>query len=118
MAIRVTSIDREGTGAGYDLELTRSIAQAVSIPVIACGGAGSVEHVEQAVLEGRADAVCVAGLRHDGTLRDFEMADPVDVGIGHAAEKGKRTGIDGVSQIGLSRDRRLISRSRSAGTQS
>jgi len=68
----------------------------VSIPVIACGGAGSVEHVAQAVLEGRADAVCVAGLLHYGTLRDFEMADPVDVGIGHAAEKGKRTGINGV----------------------
>jgi cyclase len=93
----VTSIDREGTGDGYDLELTRSIAHAVSVPVIACGGAGSAEHVAQAVLEGGADAVCVAGLLHYGTLRDFEMADPEGVGIGHAAEKGKRAGIGGAS---------------------
>ncbi|HXV35507.1 MAG TPA: imidazole glycerol phosphate synthase cyclase subunit [Myxococcota bacterium] len=95
--ILVTSIDREGTGEGYDLELTRAIAQAVSIPVIACGGAGSAEHVAQAVLEGRADAVCVAGLLHYGTLRDVAMAEPLDVGIGHAAEKHKRKRIEGTS---------------------
>jgi imidazole glycerol-phosphate synthase subunit HisF len=99
--ILVTSIDREGTGEGYDLELTRSIAQAVSIPVIACGGAGCAEHVAQAVLDGKADAVCVAGLLHYGTLRDVEMSDPLDVGIGHAAEKDKRTRIEGASLAGL-----------------
>jgi cyclase len=60
----VTSVDQEGTGKGYDLELTRLVAQAVPIPVIACGGAGSLEHVAQAVLEGKADAVTVAHLLH------------------------------------------------------
>jgi cyclase len=60
----VTSIDREGTGTGFDIELTRRIATAVSIPVIACGGAGRVEHVAEAVLEGAADAVGLASLLH------------------------------------------------------
>jgi cyclase len=60
----VTSIDREGTGSGFDLELTRQIATAVSIPVIACGGAGRVEHVGEAVLDGCADAVGLASLLH------------------------------------------------------
>src|SRR6266511_6345869 len=48
----VTSIDREGTGKGFDLELTRRIAESVSIPVIACGGAGIVEHVVEIANEG------------------------------------------------------------------
>jgi cyclase len=60
----VTSIDREGTGGGFDLDLTRRIADAVPIPVIACGGAGTVAHVAEAVTEGRADAVAVASLVH------------------------------------------------------
>lgn len=60
----VTSIDQEGTGKGYDLELTRAIAASVPIPVIACGGAGNPGHVVSAAVEGRADAVAVAGLLH------------------------------------------------------
>lgn len=62
--ILITSIDREGTGAGFDLELTRRVAQSVPIPVIACGGAGRVEHVREVVREGAADAVSVASLLH------------------------------------------------------
>ena len=62
----VTSIDREGTGRGFDLELTRRIAESVPIPVIACGGAGTVEHVYDVVREGRADAVCLASMLHYG----------------------------------------------------
>ncbi len=62
--IMVTSIDREGTGKGFDLELTRRIAERVAIPVIACGGAGTVEHVVEVVAEGRADAVCLASMLH------------------------------------------------------
>ena len=65
----VTSIDREGTGKGYDLELTRQIADAVGIPVIACGGAGNVDHVCDAVIEGRADAVAVASVLHYNHVR-------------------------------------------------
>jgi cyclase len=62
--ILLCSVDQEGTGKGYDLELTRKVSEAVPIPVIACGGAGMVEHTSQAVLEGRADAVTVAHLLH------------------------------------------------------
>lgn len=60
----VTSIDREGTGQGFDLELTRALAGSVSIPVIAGGGAGKIEDVADAVIAGQADAVCVASLLH------------------------------------------------------
>lgn len=60
----VTSIGQEGTGKGYDLELTRQIAEAVSIPVIALGGAGGKEHVLEVVEEGKADAVSLASILH------------------------------------------------------
>ena len=60
----VTSIDREGTGKGYDLELTRRIAESVDIPVVACGGAGRVEDIGEVVLDGKADAVCMAAILH------------------------------------------------------
>ncbi len=62
--LMVTSIDREGTGSGYDIELTRRIAESVPIPVIACGGAGEPGHVVQAVREGKADAVSMASILH------------------------------------------------------
>lgn len=69
----VTSIDREGTGKGFDLELTRRIADAVSIPVIACGGAGTMEHVREVVVEGHADAVCVASLLHYHAVKQWGL---------------------------------------------
>jgi cyclase len=62
----VTAVDHEGTRKGYDLELTRKIATAVSIPVIACGGGGSLDHVTAVVRSGKADAVAVASLLHYG----------------------------------------------------
>ena len=62
--ILLTSIDREGTGRGYDLPLIRRVADSVSIPVIACGGAGSPEDVYEAVVGGHADAVSLASLVH------------------------------------------------------
>ena len=65
--ILLTSIDRDGARVGYDLELTRTIAAAVSVPVIASGGAGTAEHVRDAIAEGGADAALVAGILHDGT---------------------------------------------------
>ena len=64
--ILLTSMDRDGTGAGYDLALTRAVSEAVSIPVIASGGAGSLEHLREGVVEGRADAALVASLFHFG----------------------------------------------------
>ncbi len=64
----VTSMDADGTQAGYDLELTRAIAQAVQIPVIASGGAGNCEHIHAAVTEGKAEAALLASLLHYGQL--------------------------------------------------
>jgi cyclase len=64
--ILLTSMDRDGTGDGYDLALTRAVADAVSVPVIASGGVGSLEHLREGVVEGRADAVLVASLFHFG----------------------------------------------------
>ena len=62
--ILLTSMDRDGTKDGYDLELTRAVADAVSIPVIASGGAGKLEHLYQAIAEGHASAVLAASLFH------------------------------------------------------
>ena len=62
--ILLTSMDRDGTKNGYDLELTRTISEAVSVPVIASGGAGTMEHFYDALTEGKADAVLAASLFH------------------------------------------------------
>ena len=62
--ILLTSMDCDGTKAGYDLELTRTIAENVSIPVIASGGAGTKEHFYDALTEGGADAALAASLFH------------------------------------------------------
>jgi cyclase len=64
--ILLTSMDRDGVRGGYDLALTRAVAEAVNVPVIASGGAGSGAHLTDAVREGKADAVLVAGILHDG----------------------------------------------------
>jgi cyclase len=77
--IMITSIDREGTGLGYDIELTRMISERVSIPVIACGGAGAVEHIAQVISEGNADAVAVASILH----YDFLKGNAVEAKAGH-----------------------------------
>jgi cyclase len=71
----VTSIDREGTGKGYDLELTRRISAAVPIPVIAGGGPGRIDHVTEVVRDGAADAVSIASILHYGCARELQHAD-------------------------------------------
>ncbi|MFZ4507944.1 MAG: imidazole glycerol phosphate synthase subunit HisF [Fimbriimonas sp.] len=77
--ILLTSMDGDGTLAGYDLALTRAVAEAVSVPVIASGGAGKPEHLVEAITEGKADAALLASLVHDGvyTVRELKqfMAD-------------------------------------------
>ncbi|MBX3134377.1 MAG: imidazole glycerol phosphate synthase subunit HisF [Gemmatimonadaceae bacterium] len=65
--ILLTSIDRDGARDGYDLALTRAVAAAVTVPVIASGGAGSAAHVRAALTDGGADAALVAGILHDGS---------------------------------------------------
>ena len=64
--ILLTSIDRDGARTGYDLELTRAVASAVNVPVVASGGAGRPEHVRDAIALAGADAALVAGILHDG----------------------------------------------------
>jgi cyclase len=66
-------MDRDGTQIGYDIELTRAVAQAVSIPVIASGGAGKPEHLYDALTEGLADAALVASIVHDGHYTIAEL---------------------------------------------
>lgn len=80
--ILLTSMDRDGTRAGYDLALTRAIADAVSVPVVASGGVGSVDDLVKGVIEGHASAVLAASIFHFG-----------DVSIGKAKEKFRDAGI-------------------------
>jgi cyclase len=70
--ILLTSMDRDGTKQGYDLELTRAIADRVNIPVIASGGVGTLEHLAEGLIQGRADAVLAASIFH---YREFTVAE-------------------------------------------
>jgi imidazole glycerol-phosphate synthase subunit HisF len=81
--ILLTSMDRDGTRDGFDLPLTRAVSEAVGVPVIASGGAGELEHLAQAVLEGKADAVLAASIFHFG-----------DYTVGEAKEHLKARGIE------------------------
>ena len=71
--ILLTSMDGDGTQAGYDLELTAAVAEAVPVPVIASGGAGCLDHIAEALTEGRASAALLASLLHDGVLTVGEI---------------------------------------------
>lgn len=71
--ILLTSMDADGTLAGYDLELTRAVAEAVPVPVIASGGAGELAHFAEALTEGKADAALAASLFHDRVLSIGEV---------------------------------------------
>lgn len=79
--ILLTSMDRDGTKIGYDIDLTRAVSNAVTIPVIASGGAGKVEHIHEALTKGGADAALLASLLHYGEIRIKEIKD-------HLANKG------------------------------
>ncbi len=70
--ILLTSMDADGHRAGYDIELTRAISEAVSVPVIASGGAGTLEDLYQALVDGKADAVLAASIFHYGTYSIHE----------------------------------------------
>jgi cyclase len=74
-AILPTSMDADGTQAGYDIPMTRAIADAVRLPVIASGGAGTLAHLAEAITEGHADAVLVASIAHFGkyTIRQMKQ---------------------------------------------
>jgi cyclase len=81
--ILLTSMDRDGTRAGYDVELTRAVADCVDIPVIASGGVGSLEHLAQGILLGHADAVLAASIFHYG---EFTVAQAKACMIEHGIE--------------------------------
>ena len=70
--VLLTSMDRDGTNDGYELELTRAVAEAVDVPVIASGGAGTLDHLVEAIGDGHADAVLCASIFHYG---DFTVAE-------------------------------------------
>lgn len=71
--ILLTSMDADGTLAGYNIALTRTLAQAVTVPVIASGGAGTAAHFAQVLTEGEADAALAASLFHDGKLKIADL---------------------------------------------
>ena len=81
--ILLTSMDRDGTRDGFDLALTRAVSEAVTVPVIASGGAGNLEHLAQALLAGKADAVLAASIFHFGEYT-----------VRQAKEQMKRDGIE------------------------
>mgnify|MGYP000659733258 CR=1 FL=1 len=85
--ILLTSVDKEGTGQGYDCELINMIALDVDIPVVAGGGAGSKEHVVDSVIKGRADAVCMASILHYDTVQKIEVGDINELAFGATAER-------------------------------
>ncbi|HEX2052729.1 MAG TPA: imidazole glycerol phosphate synthase subunit HisF [Actinomycetota bacterium] len=79
--ILLTSMDRDGTKSGFDIDLLKAVSDAVNVPVIASGGAGKLEHFSEAVDDGRADAVLAASLFHFGELRICDVKD-------HLADRG------------------------------
>ena len=86
--ILLTSMDRDGTKAGFDLELTRAVADAVSVPVIASGGVGTLDHLVAGIIEGHASAVLAASIFHFGTYSIREAK-------AHMAKAGIAMRLDG-----------------------
>ena len=70
--ILLTSMDRDGTKSGYDLNLNRSVSESITIPVIASGGAGTLEHLYDGIINGKADAVLAASIFH---FKEFTICD-------------------------------------------
>ena len=93
----VTSINQEGTGQGYDSELTRKISESVRIPIIACGGAGTYSHIEQVILQGNPDAVSIASMLHYHVRNNYITPKAENFGIGQYADKGKNSKIETIS---------------------
>jgi cyclase len=79
--ILLTSMDRDGTRVGFDIALTRAVADAVAVPVIASGGVGNLEHLAEGILQGKADAVLAASIFHFG---EYTVAQAKH----HMAERG------------------------------
>ena len=78
--IIITSVDKEGTGEGFDIDLTRMVSESVSIPVIAHGGAGSPQDVVDVIIKGKADAVSIASIFHYGVINHQKFVKQNDEG--------------------------------------
>ncbi|MHA1548213.1 MAG: imidazole glycerol phosphate synthase subunit HisF [Alphaproteobacteria bacterium] len=100
--ILLTSMDRDGTGDGFDLKLTRTIADAVPIPVIASGGVGKLDHLVAGVTQGGAAAVLAASIFHFGTFT-------IGAAKAHMAAAGVPVRLDGLRQTGNRADNRADS---------
>ncbi len=108
--LSVTAVDREGTGRGYDLELTRRIAQSVGIPVIAHGGAGKPDHVRAVLSEGSADAVALASMLHYDALRsiDWRTEDFSSEGNIEFIRQGAKSGFSRGEPISIGRLKEIL----------
>jgi cyclase len=95
----VTSIDNEGTGRGFDLELTRRISKSVPIPVIASGGAGDVSHIYEVIVQGKADAVSVASILHYNAINYLEYDEDEFSSEGNVEFLQGKRGVKGFSKI-------------------
>ena len=101
--ILLTSMQADGTLAGYDTDLTHAVAEAVSVPVIASGGAGTPAHFAEVLTEGGADAALAASLFHDGKLRIAELKEelrdmgiPVRIAVGDGRKSAQRSARPGL----------------------
>ncbi len=90
--ILITSVDREGTGRGFDLELVRMIADGVDVPVVAGGGAGSVDDIGAAITQGHADAVSLASILHYHCIDRPEHLPPTESNEGNTEYLRRRVG--------------------------
>jgi cyclase len=105
--IVITSVDREGTGRGFDIELTRRIADSVSIPVISHGGAGCIDDVHRVIEQGHADAVCVASCLHYQLIEEHRQEPDDFAAEGNTEFLRRKTGfskIQGFTLPGLKTD--------------
>jgi len=100
--IVITSVDKEGTGTGFDIELVKKVSELVSIPVIAHGGAGSKEHVEDVILNGKADAVTIASILHYDFVnkQTAKKQDKISEGNTEFLKSGKTKFLN-ISSIGI-----------------
>jgi len=98
--IMITSIEKEGTGKGFDVELTRKVSEMVDIPVIASGGCGKIQHIHEIIKEGLADAVSMASVLHYNSLKYFNYNDhdfKIEGNIEFLKKQTKLTKIQGAS---------------------
>jgi len=109
--LMVTSVDQEGTGKGFDLELVRAISSSVPVPVIACGGAGKDTHISEVVLNGQADAVSLASMLHYRCLKELAYEDAEFTAEGNTEYLRNQTGFSLVQDTTIQEIRaHLISR--------